>query len=62
MLPARIAPAGYAATITSLSDEPRVVEVGGTTDEVAWVLVSDTREGARPVAGVVRYAVTELSL
>ena len=29
----------YEATVVSASDEPRVVEVGGTTDAVGWVRV-----------------------
>jgi len=36
--------------------EPRVVEVDGTTDEVAWVPVADALSGAVPVLDVVRAA------
>ncbi len=36
--------------------EPRVVEVGGTTDAVAWVAIADIRSGAVPVLDVVRHA------
>jgi 8-oxo-dGTP diphosphatase len=36
--------------------EPRVVEVGGTTDAVAWVDVADVRSGAVPVLDVVLHA------
>lgn len=36
--------------------EPRVVEVGGTTDAVAWVSVADIVAGAVPVLDVVRHA------
>ena len=36
--------------------EPRVVEVDGTTDAVAWVPVADVESGAVPVLEVVRAA------
>ena len=36
--------------------EPRVVEVGGTTDRVAWVEVADVESGAVSVLDVVRHA------
>ncbi|MDP3890636.1 NUDIX domain-containing protein, partial [Nocardioides sp.] len=37
-------------------DTPRVVEVGGTTDEVAWVPEADIDAGAVPVLEVVTHA------
>ena len=36
--------------------EPRVVEVGGTTDAVAWVPLAEVDTEARPVLDVVRHA------
>jgi hypothetical protein len=36
--------------------EPRVTEVDGTTDEVAWVPVAEVDDGRRPVLDVVRAA------
>ncbi|MGI8645671.1 MAG: NUDIX hydrolase [Nocardioides sp.] len=36
--------------------EPRVAEVDGTTDAVAWVPVADIESGALPVLDVVRHA------
>jgi hypothetical protein len=36
--------------------EPRVVEVDGTTDAVAWLPVADIEAGAVPVTDIVRYA------
>lgn len=45
----------FAATVPD-DAEPRVVEVGGTTDEVAWVPVRDVESGAVPVLDVVTYA------
>lgn len=36
--------------------EPRVVETGGTTDDVAWVEVADIWSGTVPVTDVVRHA------
>ncbi len=46
----------YDSTVTSESDEPHVVEVGGTTDAVAWVPVSEIGAGTLRVAGVVTEA------
>ena len=43
----------YDAVVTSPSDEPRVVEVGGTTDAVAWVGWDRIRAGDLPAAQVV---------
>lgn len=37
--------------------EPRVVEVGGTTDDVRWVAIADIAAGAVEVTDVVRKAV-----
>lgn len=37
--------------------EPRVVEVGGTTDAVAWVPLADVASGRVPVLDVVRVAI-----
>ena len=45
----------FAATVAG-DIEPRVVEVGGTTDQVAWVDVADIESGAVPVLEVVRHA------
>jgi hypothetical protein len=36
--------------------EPRVTEVGGTTDAVEWVSVADIESGRRPVLDVVHAA------
>jgi hypothetical protein len=36
--------------------EPRVVEVGGTTDAVAWVPLAEIDAGEVPVLDVVRHA------
>ena len=36
--------------------EPRVVEVGGTTDQVAWVPLREVTDGSRPVLDVVHEA------
>jgi len=47
----------FAATVPDDVD-PRVVEVGGTTDQVAWVPVRDVRDGARPVLDVVHEALS----
>ena len=44
----------YDAVVSSEADEPRVIEVGGTTDAVAWVRVD--RLPAITVATVVREA------
>ena len=38
--------------------EPRVVEVGGTTDAVAWVDEADVASGAVPVLDVVTHALS----
>ena len=43
----------YAATVPA-DAEPRVVEVGGTTDEAAWVSLADVESGATPVRDIVR--------
>jgi 8-oxo-dGTP diphosphatase len=45
----------FAATVGT-DAEPRVVEIGGTTDEVAWVEVADIESGAVSVLDVVRHA------
>ncbi|PVG81235.1 NUDIX hydrolase [Nocardioides gansuensis] len=45
----------FAASVAGEA-EPRVVEVGGTTDAVAWVPVSDIESGAFEVLDVVRHA------
>ena len=42
----------FAATVPD-DAEPRVVEVGGTTDAVAWVDAADIESGAVPVLDVV---------
>lgn len=44
----------FAATVGE--GEPRVAEVDGTTDAVAWVPVADVESGAVPVLDVVRHA------
>ena len=36
--------------------EPRVMEIAGTTDAVAWVALADIESGAVPVLDVVRHA------
>ena len=36
--------------------EPHVVEVGGTTDQVAWVPLREVTDGSRPVLDVVHEA------
>jgi ADP-ribose pyrophosphatase YjhB (NUDIX family) len=41
--------------------EPRVVEVGGTTDAVAWVPLSEVTDGSRPVLDVVHEALNAAS-
>jgi 8-oxo-dGTP diphosphatase len=46
----------YDAVVSSPSDEPRVVEVDGTTDAVAWHRVDDVRAGRLRVAAVVTEA------
>lgn len=45
----------FTATVPEAA-EPHVVEVGGTTDEVAWVAVADVELAALPVLDVVRHA------
>lgn len=45
----------FAATVAD-DAEPRVVEVDGTTDEVAWVAVADVLEGKVEVLDVVTHA------
>lgn len=45
----------FAATVGT-DAEPRVVEIGGTTDQVAWVEVPDIESGAVSVLDVVRHA------
>ena len=47
----------FAASVAD-GDEPRVVEVGGTTDDVAWVEEGDIASGAVPVLDVVTYALS----
>lgn len=37
--------------------EPQLAEVGGTTDQVAWIPVADITSGAVPVLDVVRHAI-----
>ena len=49
----------YAVEIET-GTEPHVVEVGGTTDEVRWVEVSDVGSTVHPVLPVVTYAVERL--
>jgi 8-oxo-dGTP diphosphatase len=43
----------YNAVVSSPADEPRVVEVDGTTDAVAWLRVDDVRAGRVRAAAVV---------
>ena len=50
----------FAATVGP-DAEPRVVEVGGTTDEVAWVQAADIRSADVPVLDLVRHALGLLS-
>jgi ADP-ribose pyrophosphatase YjhB (NUDIX family) len=45
----------FAGTVAP-GTEPRVVEVDGTTDAVAWVPLADIASGALPVTDVVRAA------
>jgi hypothetical protein len=47
----------FAASVAD-GDEPRVVEVGGTTDDVAWVEEGDIASGTVPVLDVVTYALS----
>jgi 8-oxo-dGTP diphosphatase len=49
----------FAATIPD-DAEPRVVEAGGTTDDVAWVRLADVVAGALPVLDVVLHALGTL--
>ena len=49
----------YDAVVTSMSDEPRVVEVGGTTDAVGWVPVA--KLSSMKVAAVVEEALGMVS-
>ena len=49
----------FAATVPD-DAEPEVVEVGGTTDEVAWIPVSYVLRGRVPVLDVVRHALDVL--
>lgn len=46
----------YAATVVSVGD-PRVVEVGGTTDAVAWWDVEAVLSESVPASNVVRYGI-----
>ncbi len=45
----------FRATVAA-DAEPRVAEVDGTTDEVAWVPLTEVDDGTRPVLDVVRAA------
>lgn len=45
----------YHAVVASVPDEPRVVELDGTTDAVAWVSVERALAPTFPAAEVVRY-------
>ena len=45
----------FAASVPD-DEEPRVVEVDGTTDAVAWVPIAEVESGARPVLELVRHA------
>lgn len=47
----------FSATVAA-DARPRVVEVGGTTDDVAWVPVADIAEGRVEVLDVVRHALS----
>jgi ADP-ribose pyrophosphatase YjhB (NUDIX family) len=47
----------FAATVPE-DAEPRVVEVGGTTDRVEWVPVREVTDGSRPVLDVVHEALS----
>lgn len=47
----------FAATVPS-DAQPRVTEVDGTTDAVAWVPLTDVHSGAVEVLDVVRYALS----
>lgn len=50
----------YDAMVTSASDEPRVIEVEGTTDEVAWVAIEQVRSGEITTAQVARQVIDAL--
>jgi ADP-ribose pyrophosphatase YjhB (NUDIX family) len=45
----------FAATVPD-DAQPHVVEVGGTTDQVAWVPLREVSDGSRPVLDVVHEA------
>jgi ADP-ribose pyrophosphatase YjhB (NUDIX family) len=47
----------FAATVPD-DAQPRVVEVGGTTDEVAWVPLAEVTDGSRQVLDVVHEALS----
>lgn len=47
----------FAATVAD-DARPRVVEIDGTTDSVAWVRVEDIESGSVPVLDVVRHALS----
>jgi ADP-ribose pyrophosphatase YjhB (NUDIX family) len=47
----------FAATVPE-DAEPRVIEVGGTTDRVEWVPVREVSDGSRPVLDVVHEALS----
>ena len=49
----------FAATVGA--GEPQVLEVGGTTDAVAWIAVADIEAGAVDVLDVVRHALGRAS-
>ncbi len=46
----------YDASVTSDSDEPRVVEVNGTTDAVGWFTVTEVRSKGFRTSAVARRA------
>lgn len=50
----------YGGTTQDPGQEPRVVEIDGTTDAVAWTDVNAVRSGAVPVADVVIFAMDAL--
>ena len=45
----------FASTVPD-GAEPHVVEIGGTTDQVAWVPLREVTDGSRPVLDVVHEA------
>ena len=47
----------FAASVPD-EEEPRVVEVDGTTDAVEWVPIAEVESGARPVLELVSHALT----